>query len=78
MMGVRIPRDVFDDILPEPDEVRETCGLGTLLFDGLTRDHPSLILGGIIAIGGIALAVDLVFRILERVTPTSRSYRTRR
>ena len=53
-------------------------GLGTLLFDGITRDYPSMILAGTIAIVGIALAVDALFRVLERLTPTSRAYRTRR
>lgn len=53
-------------------------GLGTLLFDGITRDYPSMILGGTIAIVGIALAVDSIFRLLERLTPTARAYRTHR
>lgn len=53
-------------------------GLGTLLFDGITRDYPSMILAGTIAIVGIALATDALFRVLERLTPTSRAYRTRR
>ena len=53
-------------------------GLGTLLFDGITRDYPSMILAGTIAIVGIALAVDVIFRLLERLTPTARAYRVRR
>lgn len=53
-------------------------GLGTLLFDGITRDYPSMILAGTIAIVGIALAVDVIFRLLERLTPTARAYRIRR
>lgn len=53
-------------------------GLGTLLFDGITRDYPSMILAGTIAIVGIALAVDSIFRLLERLTPTARAYRTHR
>ena len=53
-------------------------GLGTLLFDGITRDYPSMILAGTIAIVGIALAVDMIFRLLERLTPTARAYRVHR
>ena len=53
-------------------------GLGTLLFDGITRDYPSMILAGTVAIVGIALAVDLLFRLLERLTPTSRAYQIHR
>jgi len=53
-------------------------GLGTLLFDGITRNYPSMILAGTIAIVGIALAVDVIFRLLERLTPTARAYRVRR
>jgi len=48
-------------------------GLGTLLFDGITRDYPSMILAGTIAIVAIALAVDALVRILERMTPTARA-----
>ena len=49
-------------------------GLGTLLFDGITRDYPSMILAGTLAIVAIALAVDALFRLLERLTPTARAY----
>jgi osmoprotectant transport system permease protein len=48
-------------------------GLGTLLFDGITRDYPSQILAGAIAISGLALAMDLIMRSLEYLSPVRRS-----
>jgi osmoprotectant transport system permease protein len=48
-------------------------GLGTLLFDGISRNHPPQILAGAIAIVALALLADGVMRILERLTPAYRS-----
>ena len=47
-------------------------GLGTLLFDGISRDNPSMILAGTVAITALALTVDLLFRGIEQVTAVSR------
>lgn len=47
-------------------------GLGSLLFDGIARDNPSMILAGTIAITTLALTVDLLFRGLEYLTPAHR------
>lgn len=52
-------------------------GLGTLLFDGISRDNPSMILAGTVAITVLALTVDLLFRGLETVTPAARAQRKR-
>ncbi len=48
-------------------------GLGTLLFDGISRNYPSQILAGAIAIVALALAADGVMRILERMTAVHRA-----
>jgi osmoprotectant transport system permease protein len=48
-------------------------GLGTLLFEGITFDNPSMILAGTVAIAILALSVDLLFRLLEQMTPAARS-----
>ena len=37
-------------------------GLGTLLFDGISRDNPSMILAGTVAITALALSADLLFQ----------------
>ena len=50
-------------------------GLGSLLFDGISRDNPSMILAGTVAITALALVADLGFRGLERLTPPSRAQR---
>lgn len=50
-------------------------GLGTLLFDGITRNNGSMILAGAVAITALALLVDLVLRIVEALTPVARSRR---
>jgi osmoprotectant transport system permease protein len=52
-------------------------GLGSLLFDGIARDNPSMILAGTIAITILALTVDLLFRGLEQLTPAARALATR-
>jgi osmoprotectant transport system permease protein len=53
-------------------------GLGTLLFDGITFDNPSMILAGTVAITALALTVDLALRGIERLTPAARSARAAR
>jgi osmoprotectant transport system permease protein len=53
-------------------------GLGTLLFEGITFDNPSMILAGTVAIAILALSVDLFFRLLEQMTPAARSQTARR
>jgi len=51
-------------------------GLGRILFEGIGRDYPSMVLAGIIAIVALSVTVDLVLRLLERATPLSRSLRS--
>ncbi|CAN5728097.1 hypothetical protein BH23CHL5_BH23CHL5_09320 [soil metagenome] len=48
-------------------------GLGTLLFSGISRNNPSMILAGTVAITILALSVDLIFRGLEVLTPAARA-----
>jgi osmoprotectant transport system permease protein len=50
-------------------------GLGSLLFDGISRDYPSQILAGTVAITGLALVADGLLRLLERLTPAARAAR---
>lgn len=52
-------------------------GLGTLLFDGISRNYPSEILAGAVAIVVLALLTDGVLRMLERLTPATRARRSR-
>jgi osmoprotectant transport system permease protein len=52
-------------------------GLGTLLFDGISRDYPSEILAGAVAIVALALITDGLLRMLERITPATRARRAR-
>lgn len=52
-------------------------GLGTLLFNGITRNNQSMILAGTIAVTGLALLADLLLRLLERAAGAGwRSRRT--
>jgi osmoprotectant transport system permease protein len=48
-------------------------GLGTLLFDGIAFNRPSMILAGTVAIAALALSADLLLRMVERMTPASRA-----
>src|SRR3954452_14273815 len=50
-------------------------GLGSLLFDGISRNYPSQILAGAIAIAALSLAFDIVLRAIEYVTPAARAQR---
>jgi osmoprotectant transport system permease protein len=51
-------------------------GLGSLLFDGISRDYPSQILAGTVAIVALSLAVDFLLRLAERSTPAARARRS--
>lgn len=48
-------------------------GLGTLLFDGIAFNRPSMILAGTVAITALALSTDLLLRFAERLTPANRA-----
>jgi len=50
-------------------------GLGTLLFEGITRDDPDRILAGAIAITALALLTDALLRFAESMTATARARR---
>jgi osmoprotectant transport system permease protein len=50
-------------------------GLGTLLFNGITRNNQSMILAGTIAVTALALLTDQVMRGLEHLTAASRARR---
>ena len=50
-------------------------GLGTLLFEGITRDDPDRILAGTIAITALALAADALLRLGQRMTAAERARR---
>jgi osmoprotectant transport system permease protein len=50
-------------------------GLGTLLFEGITRDDPDRILAGAIAITALALLTDAGLRFAESRTAISRARR---
>ncbi|MGI9253026.1 MAG: ABC transporter permease [Thermomicrobiales bacterium] len=53
-------------------------GLGTLLFEGITRDDPNRILAGTVAIAGLALPADALLRLAERMTAAERARRSAR
>jgi osmoprotectant transport system permease protein len=53
-------------------------GLGRILFEGIGRNYPSMVLAGIVAITALSLVVDLALRALERLTPVSRALRSSR
>lgn len=50
-------------------------GLGDLMFQGIARDYPSMILAGVIAIIALAISADVLLRLAERWTPVSRALR---
>ncbi len=52
-------------------------GLGELMFEGIARDYPSMILAGVISIILLAIVTDLLLRMAERMTPVSRARRAR-
>ena len=51
-------------------------GLGTLLFQGISRNNSSMILAGTIAVTAMAIIADQVMRIVERQTAIARARRT--
>lgn len=53
-------------------------GLGELLFVGIGRNYPAMVLAGVIAIIVLAIATDLVMRSLELLTPVARAQRSGR
>jgi osmoprotectant transport system permease protein len=53
-------------------------GLGRILFEGIGRNYPSMVLAGIIAIVALSIAVDLVLRMIEWATPMARAGRAAR
>jgi osmoprotectant transport system permease protein len=53
-------------------------GLGTLLFEGITRDDPDRILAGSIAITALALLTDALLRWAESMTAIARARRASR
>jgi osmoprotectant transport system permease protein len=50
-------------------------GLGTLLFEGITRNDPDRILAGALAITALALLADALLRLVERLTAAGRARR---
>lgn len=50
-------------------------GLGRILFEGIGRNYPSMVLAGIIAIVALSTVVDLVLRLAEALTPVARARR---
>jgi osmoprotectant transport system permease protein len=48
-------------------------GLGTLLFEGITRDDPNRILAGAIAITALAILTDALLRFIESRTAVRRA-----
>lgn len=53
-------------------------GLGELLFVGIGRNYPAMVLAGVIVIIALAIAVDLVMRFAETLTPVARASRASR
>jgi osmoprotectant transport system permease protein len=53
-------------------------GLGQILFEGIGRDYPSMVLAGIIAITLLSISIDLILRALEQLTPQARAQRASR
>jgi osmoprotectant transport system permease protein len=50
-------------------------GLGDLLFVGINRDYPAMVLAGVVAIVALALVTDLGIRLIEWLTPVARARR---
>jgi osmoprotectant transport system permease protein len=50
-------------------------GLGLLLFDGITRDNPSMILAGAVAVSTLAILADQGMRRVEGMTVAARARR---
>ncbi len=41
-------------------------GLGQILLNGVSQNHPSEVLAGVICVAALAIATDMVFRLIER------------
>lgn len=52
-------------------------GLGSLMFDGISRDNSSMILAGAISIAALAIGADLFFRALEQALTRHRHMNSR-
>jgi osmoprotectant transport system permease protein len=52
-------------------------GLGRILFEGIGRNYPSMVLAGIIAIVALSILVDAGLRLIEAMTPVARARRAR-
>ncbi len=50
-------------------------GLGSLLFNGITRNNQSMIWAGTLAVTALALLADQIMRMLERLTAVARARR---
>ena len=50
-------------------------GLGEIMFAGIGRNYPSQVLAGVIAVAALAIATDLLLRLLEQLTPVARARR---
>lgn len=48
-------------------------GLGRILFEGIGRNYPSMVLSGILAIVALSFITDLALRLLEMATPVARA-----
>jgi len=48
-------------------------GLGQILFQGIGRNYPSMVLSGVLAIVALSLVTDLALRLLEMATPVARA-----
>lgn len=52
-------------------------GLGNILFEGINRTYPSMVLAGILAIVALSIVIDVALRLLEAITPASRAGQAR-
>lgn len=50
-------------------------GLGELLFSGVNTNHPAKVIAGLVAIVSLALATDVLLRVVESLTPIARARR---
>ena len=50
-------------------------GLGRVVFEGIARNYPSMVLSGIIGILALSLLIDIGLRMVERFTPVARARR---
>ena len=47
-----------------------------MLFDGITRDNPPMIVAGTLSVAALALLADQLLRAVERMTPAAKARRT--